>query len=151
LATAERQGLLHGEGFTDFSLADALRPLLYERLLALANNHGLLRLWTREQALFWKHSGLTQPTPEELAVLPVSWRGGATGWLTLKLREDVDALIAADKEFALMLQAEKHRAQKALGRAKAFKAFVIVIAGVLIVGTLIAAFRLWSKGQRRLR
>src|SRR5437763_4648115 len=58
LQIAERQGRVHSEAFTDFSLAEQLRPLLWERLHAVATNHGLLRLWTQEQAPFWNHCGL---------------------------------------------------------------------------------------------
>src|ERR1017187_926557 len=43
LQIAERQGLVHSEAFSDFALADHLRPLLWDRLLAVATNHGLLR------------------------------------------------------------------------------------------------------------
>ena len=40
LQVAERQGLVHSEGFTDFALADTLRPLLWERIQAVALNQG---------------------------------------------------------------------------------------------------------------
>src|SRR5690349_16355360 len=43
LQLLQKQGLIHSEGFTDFALADQVRPLIWERLRAVANNHGLLR------------------------------------------------------------------------------------------------------------
>jgi N-acetylglutamate synthase-like GNAT family acetyltransferase len=58
LQIAQRQGRIHSESFEDFSLADTLRPMLWERLHAVATNHGLLRLWTHEGAPFWHHCGL---------------------------------------------------------------------------------------------
>ena len=53
LQIAERQGLVHSEAFSDFALAEHLRPLLWDRVHAVATNHGLLRVWTRGQAAFW--------------------------------------------------------------------------------------------------
>src|SRR5688572_24083219 len=50
LQIAERQGRIHSECFTDFALAEQLRPLLWDRVHSVAINHGLLRLWTQEQA-----------------------------------------------------------------------------------------------------
>jgi N-acetylglutamate synthase-like GNAT family acetyltransferase len=151
LAMTERQGLIHSEAFQDFSLADTARPLLWERLLALANSHGLLRVWTREQVLFWKQSGLNEPTPKDLNLLPAPWRGASSGWLTLKLREDVAALIAADKEFALMLQAEKVRAQRAMGRAKTLKTVAMMVAVALIIVAIVAAVLVLQRTRQALR
>ncbi len=54
----QRHGLIHSEAYPDFALADAVRPLLWGRIQALAMNHGLARLWTRENAPFWSHIGL---------------------------------------------------------------------------------------------
>src|SRR5580765_4052452 len=58
LQITDRQGRLHSEGFTDFALADELRPALWERLHSVATNHGLVRLWTAEEAPFWSRCGL---------------------------------------------------------------------------------------------
>src|SRR5215831_20838256 len=60
LQIAERQGRIHSEGFTDFSLAEQLRPMLWDRVNAVATNHGLLRLWTKEEAPFWNRCGLVK-------------------------------------------------------------------------------------------
>lgn len=133
LQVAERQGLIHSEVFEDFALADQLRPLLWERLHAVATNMGLLRVWTRETAPFWHHSELQRPDDEALAKLPALWRGQITGWLTLKLREDVDAVMAADKEFALFMQAERQRTDRSLQQAKVLKHVATAIAVILLL------------------
>jgi len=67
LQILQGQGLIHSEVFSDFALAEPLRPLLWERLQAVATNHGLVRLWTREAAPFWSHCGLLPAAPEALA------------------------------------------------------------------------------------
>jgi N-acetylglutamate synthase-like GNAT family acetyltransferase len=131
LQIIERQGLIHSEAFTDFAYAEHLRPMLWDRVHTVAANQGLLRLWTREQAPFWNHCGLVKPDAEALEKLPAAWRGPSAGWLTLKLRDDVDAVLAADKEFAVFMQSEKQRTARVMRRARALKIVATVSAVVL--------------------
>ena len=65
-----RQGRIHSEVFKDFALADQLRPLLWERIQAVARNHGVARLWTQECAPFWGQSGFQLERTEALKKLP---------------------------------------------------------------------------------
>jgi hypothetical protein len=140
----EKQGLIHSEGFLDFGQADSLRPLLWERLNALANNHGLTRFWTTDQAPFWSHH-LQRATGEELEKLPVLWRPLGREWLTLKLREDLAAVLSADKEFALFMESEKERTRRALQQAKVLKYLATVLAVAIFGAVLFGAFFLLRK------
>lgn len=142
LEIAARQGRLHSEGFTDFALADAARPLLWSRVIALANNHGLLNLWTQEQAPFWKQSGFAEPQGDLSRKFPLEWRACAGKWLALKLREDIEAVLSMDQEFAVFMQAEKERTQRAIRRAKALKSMATLIAAGLFVAVVIAGWYL---------
>jgi N-acetylglutamate synthase-like GNAT family acetyltransferase len=133
----QRQGLIHSEGFTDFALADALRPLLWERLHSVAVNHGLLRVWTWETAPFWHRSGLQAAEPQLLEKLPTLWRNPEKSWLTLKLKEDVEEVISADKEFALFMEQERQRSRRTLQQAKAMKVLAMLIS-LALLGLIIA-------------
>ena len=134
LQISQRQGLVHSEAFIDFAHAEHLRQPLWDRLQAIAANHGLLRLWTQEEAPFWSHSGLVKADAEALQKLPAAWSGSARAWLTLKLKDDLEEVISADKEFALFMESEKQRTQRALQQAKALKVVAMLIAlGVLIL------------------
>jgi N-acetylglutamate synthase-like GNAT family acetyltransferase len=147
---AEKQGRIHSEGFTDFSLAEQLRPMLWERIQALANNHGLLRLWTKEDAPFWNRCGLAKADEETLAKLPAPWRSEAPNWLTLKLREDVDSLVSLDKEFALFMQSEKERTNRAFQQAKILKMVATLIALALLGLVCVGAFLILRKNPNLL-
>ncbi len=138
LHIAERQGQIHSEAFTDFSIADTVRPLLWERIKSLATNYSLLRLWTTEAAPFWKHCGLEPATEEALQKLPASWHAQPGRWLTLKLREDLDAVLSADKELALFMQMERHRSRNTLAKARVAKTIATAI-GVLVALLLFGA------------
>ena len=141
LQLMERQGLIHSEGFTDFALAEPLRPLLLERIRTLATNHGLLRLWTREQAPFWARSGLQKADAEALKLLPAAWGEPNAKWITLKLKDDVEALLAADREFAMFMEAEKARTARALQQARILKfvatLLALVLLGIVLAGTFV--------------
>jgi N-acetylglutamate synthase-like GNAT family acetyltransferase len=135
LQIAERQGRVHSEVFSDFALAEHPRPLLWDRLHAVATNHGLLRVWTQEQAPFWHHCGLVKADAVALEKLPAAWRGPSSGWLTLKLRDDLETVASLDKEFALFMQAEKRRTERMFQRARILK----IVLTLISLGLLIAA------------
>jgi N-acetylglutamate synthase-like GNAT family acetyltransferase len=151
LQIAERQGLIHGEAFPDFALADTLRPMLWERVHAVGTNHGLLRLWTQEQAPFWTHCGLVKANGEILVKLPAPWKTRSDAWLTLKLKDDVQAILSADKEFAVFMASEKQRTQRAFQQAKVLKFIATMIALALFGVVLVGAFFVFRHNPGLLR
>jgi N-acetylglutamate synthase-like GNAT family acetyltransferase len=140
LQIADRQGRIHSEAFSDFALAEQLRPLLWDRVYSVATNHGLLRLWTQEQAPFWNHCGLLTADAAALEKLPAPWRSQGANWLTLKLKEDIEAVVSLDKEFALFMESEKQRTERAFQHARILKAIAMLVALGVLVLVLIAGF-----------
>jgi len=141
LQISQKQGRIHSEGFSDFSHADVLRPMLWDRIHSVATNHGLLRLWTQENAPFWNHCGLNKADAEALAKLPVAWRSISGEWLTLKLKDDVETLVSLDKEFSAFMESEKARTARAFQHARILKVIATLIAlavfGLVVVGAII--------------
>jgi hypothetical protein len=136
-----KQGLIHSEGFTDFGMADTVRPMLWERLQMVATNHGTVRAWTKEIAPFWKQIGLAEPDAETLGKLPVFSANELPGkWLTLKLREDVEEVLSLDKEFELFKQSAEQQSQAAFNQAKMLKTIAtiaaIILAIVVVAGSI---------------
>jgi len=150
LQITERQGRVHSEAFTDFALAEGLRPQIWDRLHAVATNHGLFRLWTQEHAPFWGRCGMTKPDAETLQKLPALWHGLAEPWLTIKLREDVQEVISADKEFALFMESERQRTAKAFQQARILKGVATLIAIVVLVLVITGAFLVLRKNPQLL-
>ena len=145
LELAQKQGRIHSEAFTDFALSDALRPMFWERLQSVATNHGLLRLWTQEQAPFWKQCGLANADEEAVQKVPAVWKTHGKNWLTLKLRDDPDAIVSADKEFAMFMEAERQRSLRTLQHAKILKVIAALVAFGVIAMALGGAFYLIRK------
>lgn len=150
LQIAERQGLIHSEAFGDFALAEQLRPLLWDRLHAVATNHGLLRIWTQEQAPFWNHCGLAKADEETLQKLPMLWRGPASGWLTLKLKDDVETVLSLDKEFALFMESEKQRTSRVYQQARTLKILMTLVALGLLIAVVVWAASMFMRNPQLL-
>jgi len=150
LQIAERQGLIHSEAFSDFALAEQVRPLFWDRLHAVATNHGLLRVWTREQAPFWSHCGLVKADAEALHKLPALWRGAPSTWLTLKLRDDVETVMSLDKEFALFMQSEKQRTERVIQHARMIKIIMTLVAFALLIAVGVWAVRMFIRNPQLL-
>jgi N-acetylglutamate synthase-like GNAT family acetyltransferase len=134
------QGLIHHEAFNDFTWAEPLRPMFWERIQNLAANHGLFRLWTQEDAPFWKQTGMRPADAESLKKLPEEWKRTPGEWLTLPLRDEAAlTVLSADKVFSDIMKAEREQTQKMVNRARTLKlaATVAAIILALFVGVLI--------------
>jgi N-acetylglutamate synthase-like GNAT family acetyltransferase len=136
--------LLHREGYTDFSLADAARELLWERIQTIAAHHGVLRLWTQETSPFWSRWGFQPATPDVLERLPAVWKQSEGPWLTCQLKDEA-ALAAAEKELAIFREAEKRRTAETLGQARTMTTTVTVIAFVAAAILIGIAFFLFMR------
>ena len=150
LQVAARQGRIHSESFIDFSLADKLRPVLWERLQSVARNHGLLRLWTQEKAPFWSHCGMASADAESMQKLPPLWRTDDGEWLTLKLRDDLETVMSLDKEFAMFMESEKQHTARTFQQARVLKVVATLIALAVLLLVLAGAFFVVKNNPRLL-
>jgi hypothetical protein len=138
------QGHLHNEAFTDFGLADASRELLWKRIQTLATNHGILRVWMRENTPFWVRLGFTAATPEELQRLPAGWNTEDARWFTLQLKDEV-AIGAVEKELAMFMAAQKKHSERTMDQLRTLKTLALVVAIVFAIIAFGAAFYLLMK------
>ncbi len=139
-------GLLHSECLPDFSLADSLRPLLWERVLQVARNHGLNRIWTQETAPFWKHLEFVAPDGEQLAKMPESFRQREGAWLVMPLKNE-DDLKRLDREFEQFLQEGRQQAEELRSRGRMLYGLAILLALALFVFVLSLAVRVLRKNR----
>lgn len=133
-----RQARIHSESFGDFSLAEPLRPMLFNRIQGLAANHGIVRLWTQEGAPFWTHNGFQRPTASAFERFPAGWDRASAEWLTLQLKDE-EAITSLEKEFALFMESEKQRSARVLDQARTLKVIVTVIAFLVAIAVFAAA------------
>ena len=137
-------GQLHHEGFTDFGLADTARELLWNRLQTLSSNHGILRLWTRENTPFWKRLGFLPATEEDLNKLPANWDAEGAAWLTLQLKDEA-AISAVEKELTMFMSAQKQQSDRVMQQLRALKMLALIVAILFAIIAFGAAFFLLLK------
>lgn len=132
LQIVDRHGRIHSEAFTDPTTAEELRWLLWDRLCSIAQNYGLVRLWTQERAPFWEKVGMAPATMDELKKLPASWKSLYPRWLTVQLRDE-STTASLEREFALFEQAEKQRTQRLLKQARTIRTIATIIVTLLFI------------------
>jgi N-acetylglutamate synthase-like GNAT family acetyltransferase len=136
--------LLHSEGYSDFSVADAARQLFWERIQTLASHNGSFRVWTQERSPFWKHFGFQPPAAEVLERLPEEWKNEFDGgWLTLQLKNEEVISAALEKQFAGFMAAEKKDTDRVFEKARTLKTIVTVAGfaiGIISIGFAIYLF-----------
>ena len=131
-----QHALLHSEGYTDFSVADAARELFWERIQTIAAHHGVFRLWTQEKSPFWARWGFQPANAETLARLPEKWKRPEEKWLSIQLKDE-EAIAALDKELAQFRDLEKKRTAETLEQARTMtKTFTVIlfILGIILIG-----------------
>jgi hypothetical protein len=104
----------------------------------LAINHGIVRLWTREEAPFWKQHGLQPANAETLKKLPPVWGSPDPGWLTLQLKSD-ESVLSMEKELAMFKEAEKQTTARLFEQARMAKLIVLLVAfafGIIVIGVM---------------
>lgn len=140
MAPGTRHGCLHSEAYLHPEHEDSLRPLLWARLLNVARNHGLARLWTREEAPFWHQNGFTPADEAALKTLPPAIGDShQPHWNFLILRDDAALTHSLEKEFELFAQTQRESSAQAIRQAKGLRtaAWIILAIALTALGTFL--------------
>ena len=140
------QGNLHSEVYANPGDAPTLRPMLWERIVRLAKNNGLLRLWTPATVHFYREQGMIDVDDATRPKIPPGFGSPNADWLVLKLRDENHAQLSLDQEFAIFTEQQKSEAEQVKRQAQVFKlvAYLLLMAVLLALGVLayIVFFRL---------
>lgn len=148
LKRVAQQGSIHNEAYLDPDDVDQLRSVLWEHVLKVARNSGLVRLWINDDASFWKQRDFVEATSEDLEKLPPGFGDWKASWLTLKLRDDLAAMDRLEKEIQMYRLTSQQNTERLLQRAKILKLIAGVIAAAAIVLILLALFYALTHSQR---
>jgi N-acetylglutamate synthase-like GNAT family acetyltransferase len=144
LQIADQQGRLHSEVFVHAEQADMLRQKLWERVQILANNFGLVRVWTQLHTPFWHSNGFAPAGGDVLAKLPGAFIVDPGPWRFVQLREEVASGMSLDKEFAMFKESERERTEQMFRQARVLKVVAFVLAGVVLILIAIFALKFFS-------
>ena len=137
---AEKQGKIHSESFSDFALADRIRPVLWQRLQTAAQNHGLVRLWTNETAPFWKQQGFAAASESIAEKMPALFGEKKMAWLSLQLRDEAALPSSIEAEFARFREMEQEKTARVFRHAKTMKWVAAILAiglfGFVLIGVI---------------
>jgi N-acetylglutamate synthase-like GNAT family acetyltransferase len=122
---------LHSEGYADFSVADAVRELFWERIQVLTANHGVFRLWTLENSPFWTRWGFKPASGEILGRLPPEWKDSGDQWFTLQLKDEDTINAVMEKEFAAFKSMEGREVARLQEKARTLN-FVFTVIGIVV-------------------
>jgi N-acetylglutamate synthase-like GNAT family acetyltransferase len=147
LQIAGTEGWVFAEAFARPEQADWLRARLWERARIVAQNHGLVRIWTQFAALFWQQNGFSTASPDQLAKRPASFAGDEAPWFVLPLRDEAATGVNLDREFALFAESQKAERERLYRQARVAKVVAVIVATVLLVvfGMMVVRFLVVSR------
>jgi hypothetical protein len=150
LQISGQEGRLHSETFAHPEDGDALRQQLWDRVQMIANNHGIIRLWTQLESPFWHHVGFTGASGDLMVRLPAVFVGDQRPWSFYQLRSEAASAISLDKEFAMFREAEREKTEQIFRQARVLKMIAAVLA-VAVLGLVIFWAISFFQLQRRRR
>jgi N-acetylglutamate synthase-like GNAT family acetyltransferase len=145
----KQQGLIHSETFTTPEIATEVRPLLWQRILTVAKNNGLVRLWVLPVASFYREQGFTDVDDALRAKLPEPFGNPAADWVSLKLKDE-GQVASIEREFELFAMAQKQESERLISQAQAFKVIAYGLLFVVLAGIGVLAF-VFSRLRKRKR
>jgi len=144
------EGRLHSEAYAHAEQADALREKLWERTQIVANNFGLVRIWTQFATPFWNRS-FQYAAAEVLPKLPPAFTGDPHPWKVVQIRPEAAAPVSIDKEFAMFKQLEKERTDQMFRQARVLKVIAAIVALALFGLVAVWAFLFFRMQGRKRR
>ncbi len=146
-----QNGLIHSETFRDLNEAEQVRPVLWNRLLNISRNHGLIRLWTRIGIVFFREKGFSTPEPLLASKRLASFGEPGEDWLCLKLREELQSQLTMEQEYEMYLGSSQESGEKLVRQAQALRIFAYALLALVVIGASLVGlfiFRRLPKNRR---
>ncbi len=130
------QGLFHSEAILPNDDADAYRAALWQRLQIVARNHGAVRLWTLEDALFWR-SVFVPADPALVQGLKASFADSTAEWWTFQVIDPAKAQKLVDEQLALWEANRQVGSTEFTDSIQRFRQVSFLLVGVVITMMLV--------------
>lgn len=133
-----RHALLYGEAYVRPEEEAQFRPMMWERLKTLAKNHGVARVWTREESPFWhQEAGFAEVDAELGKRLPAKFGDAQHHWSSLALREETGEAVSWEKEFEMFQHASRAGMEETMAKARRLRIMALGVGfAILAAGTI---------------
>ena len=138
LQLLKQNGYIHSEVFADPQYGIEFRPLLWNRIMTVAKNNGLHRLWTLPTASFYREQGFVDVDPGLKQKVPAEFGNPGADWISLKLKDD--AVISAEREFEIFAMAQKEESARMMSQAQSFRLIAYILLFLSLIGVAVLAF-----------
>jgi N-acetylglutamate synthase-like GNAT family acetyltransferase len=125
--------LLHSEALAPGDEGDEIRAALWRRLQIVARNQGIHRLWTQEDADYWRTGGFGVAPAETVSAATAAFVDKTATWLVCDLIDPAKAKQLVTEQMAIWHATRTQEADELQGKIRAFRNASIVIAAVVVV------------------
>lgn len=141
LLIEDDQALLHSEAIRAGSDADLARSALWRRVQIVARHQGVQRIWTQEDADYWRTSGFSLVPPPLVDRVQASFLKSADTWMACDLMDPERAKAMVNEQLAI-LEAERMReAEEFQGKVRIFRTFAILLAFIVLAACFWLMYR----------
>ena len=113
----QQEGHLYGEAYVHPRMAELLRPVLWERVMRVATNHSLARIWTQLRDRFYEERGLDWACNGRKRELPRRFGRSEEAWRMVQWREEMPRPVQSFFEAEFAQEMQKMRFKRSCGGA----------------------------------
>jgi len=151
LHISNNQGVLHSEVFRDLNQSLEIRPLLWQRMVAVAKNHGLTRLWMVPTVSFYREQGMKEIDEADRARIPEGFGSPLADWALLKLKDETQQALLIEKEFEIYAAQQRQDSERVIQQATALKVVAYILLVLALAGASFLAVFAFKRAPRRRR
>ena len=125
--------LLHSEALAPGDEGDEIRAALWRRLQIVARNQGIHRLWTQEDADYWRTGGFGAAPAETVSAATAAFVDKTSTWLVCDLIDPAKAKQLVTEQMAIWHATRTQEADELQGKIRAFRNASLLVAAVVVV------------------
>ena len=140
-ALLHSEALAPGDGGDE---GDEIRAALWRRLQIIARNQGIHRLWTQEDADYWRTGGFGAAPAETVSAATAAFVDKTATWLVCDLIDPAKAKQLVTEQMAIWHATRTQEADELQGKIRAFRnasLLIVAVVVVLMIGIVVFVLR----------
>ena len=143
-ALLHSEALASGHEGDEGDEGDEIRAALWRRLQIIARNQGIHRLWTQEDADYWRTGGFGAAPAETVSAATAAFVDKTATWLVCELIDPAKAKQLVTEQMAIWHATRTQEADELQGKIRAFRnasLLVVAVVVVLMIGIVVFVLR----------